>query len=283
MALGGTGTLLANALTVCLAVVGQSIPGLGFLGTLLRHEVEVAADLRWYQRVLNRDRAGAIALLEEGLKTRPLENVCDEIVIPTLGRAEQDRDEGFLDKRDVVFIWRVVRDWLDDLADRDDIALTAPSTAHAEHIEPVRVRPAPAIAEQELVGIATNGGSDALILRMLNLVLRPSQVRLTILSATGSPLRVSDKVEHLDCGLIVISHLPPLRLTRTRYLIKRLRARHPNIPILVGFWDVKADSVQVAEQLRSSSAYHVALSVAAARAMILERTVPRVPTVATAS
>ena len=47
---GGLGLLLANALTVCLAVVGQSIPGFGFLGTLLKHEVEVAEDLRWYQR-----------------------------------------------------------------------------------------------------------------------------------------------------------------------------------------------------------------------------------------
>jgi len=275
--------VLTNALTVCLAVVGQSAPGLGFLGTLLRHEVEVADDLRWYQRVLHRDQDGAIALLDQALKSRPLESVCDEIIIPTLARAEQDRDDGFLEKRDVVFIWRVVRDWLDDLADRDDVALTAPSPAPAEHMEPIRVRPAPEIAKQELVGIATNGSGDALILRMLNLLLKPSGVRLTILSATGSPLRVSDKVEQLGCGLIVMSHLPPLGLTGTRYLIKRLRARHPNIPMVVGFWDVKADPVQVAEQLRSSSAYHVALSVAAARTMILERTVPKIPALASAS
>ena len=280
---GGLGLLLANALTVCLAVGGQSTPGLGFLGTLLRHEVEVADDLRWYQRVLHRDQDGAIALLDQALKSRPLERVCDEIIIPTLARAEQDHHDGFLEKRDVVFIWRVVRDWLDDLADRDDVALTAPSPAPAEHMEPIRVRPAPEIAKQELVGIATNGGGDALILRMLNLLLKPSEVRLTILSATGSPLRVSDKVEQLECGLIVMSHLPPLGLTRTRYLIKRLRARHPDIPMVVGFWDVKAAPVQVAEQLRSSSAYHVALSVAAARTMILERTVPKIPALVSAS
>ncbi|HKM54581.1 MAG TPA: hypothetical protein VJY33_14315, partial [Isosphaeraceae bacterium] len=78
-------------------------------------------------------------------------------------------------------------------------------------------------------------------------------------------------------------HLPPLGLTRTRYVIKRLRARHPDIPMVVGFWDVKADPVHVAEQLRSSSAYHVALSVAVARTMILERTVPKIPAVASAT
>ena len=133
-----------------------------------------------------------------------------------------------------MFILRVVRDWLDDLADRDDVALTAPSPVPAEHMEPIRVRPAPEIAQQELVGIATNGGGDALIFRMLNFLLKPSGVRLTILSATGSPLRVSDKVEQLECGLIVMSHLPPLGLTRTRYLIKRLRAR----TLIFRWWSV---------------------------------------------
>jgi predicted PurR-regulated permease PerM len=277
---GGLGLLLANPLTVCLAVVGQSIPSLAFLGTLLSHEVEVADDLRWYQRVLHRDQEGAIALLEEAMKTRPLENVCDQIVIPTLARAEQDRDHGFLDKRDVSFIWRVVRDWLNDLADRDDLVLTARVPEVVEHTEPARARVPVETTRQTLVGIATNGGVDALVLRMLNLLLEPSGVRLTIISASGSPMHISDKVDDLNTGLIVISHLPPLGLTRTRYLIKRLRARHAQVPMLVGFWDAKADAAQVAEQLRSASAYHVALSVAAARTMILDRVAPKVPTAA---
>ncbi len=227
---GGLGLLLANGLTVCLAVVGQSIPGLGFLGTLLRHEVEVAEDLRWYQRVLNRDQDGATALLDQALKTRPLEDVCDEIVIPTLARAEQDREDGFLEKRDVVFIWRVVRDWLDDLEDRDDIVLSSPPELPPSTWNRFEFGLLEEIADQELVGIATNGGADALVLRMLNLLLRPSGVRLRVISATGSPLRISDKVEQLGCGLIVMSHLPPLGLTRTRYLIKRLRHAIPDIP-----------------------------------------------------
>src|SRR5262245_14857321 len=237
---GGLGLLLANALTVCLAVVGKHIPGLGFLGTLLSHEVEVGDDLRWYQRVLHRDQDGAIALLEEALKTRPLEAVCDDIIIPTLARAEQDREEEFLEKRDVAFIWRVVRDWLDDLTDRDDYTLTAPSRPTAEHIEPARVRiPAAEAMDRPLVGIAVTGGADALILRMLNLLLKTDGVHLTLISATGSPLRVSDKVNELDAGLVLISHLPPVGLTRARYLIKRLRARYPDLSMVVGFWNAK--------------------------------------------
>ena len=122
---GGLGLLLANVLTVCLAVVGQTTPGLGFLGTLLRHEVEVADDLRWISARYIEIRMGPSRFWTRP-EVGPLERVCDEIIIPTLARAEQDHHDGFLEKRDVVFIWRVARDWLDDLADRNDIALTVP-------------------------------------------------------------------------------------------------------------------------------------------------------------
>jgi predicted PurR-regulated permease PerM len=277
---GGLGLLLANALTVCLAVVGQSIPGLGFLGTILGHEVKVADDLRWYQRVLHRDQDGAIAVLEQALKTQPLERVCDEIIIPSLARAEQDLAQEFLDKRDVVFIWRVIRDWLDDLSDRDDFALSAPTPATSSHTEPVRNVLTAEARGQKFVGIAANGGADALILRMLNMLLKPSGVRLTIMAAAGSPLQISDKVDSLKAGLIVVSHLPPLGLTRTRYLIRKLRARHPDVLMVVGYWSPKADPAQVAEQLRSASAYHTALSLASARTMILERTAQGASTLA---
>jgi predicted PurR-regulated permease PerM len=272
---GALGLLLANALTVCLAVIGRSIPGLGFLGILLQHEVEVADDLRWYQRVLNHDQDGATAILDDALKTRALDKVCDEIVIPTLARSEEDLHNQTITKRDIVFIWRVVRDWLDELDDREDYLLFSPESSglngqagtgdvdRSEHHDDAD--------EHTYVGIATNGVADALILRMLNLLLKPSGVQLTVLSAVGSPLRVSDKVEQLSASLILVSHLPPLGLTRTRYLIKRLRARYASTPLVVGYWNSKADPAQVTEQIRSASAYHVALSIGTARTMILER------------
>jgi hypothetical protein len=87
-------------------------------------------------------------------------------------------------------------------------------------------------------------------------------------------VHISDKTDDLNTGLIMTSHLPSLSLTRARYLIKRLRARHGQVSLLVGLWNARADAAHVAEQLRSAPAYHVALSVAAARTMILERVAP---------
>lgn len=271
---GGLGLLLANALTVCLAVAGRSIPGLGFLGALLSHDVAVADDLRWYQRVLNRDQDGSLALLEEALKTRSFEEVCDQIVIPTLARAEHDRSHDFIEDRDVAFIWRLVREWLDDVAENDEIVLTKPTT-EAE-VEPLRALGSIDVATHPLVGIATGGGADSLVLRMLNMALKPSSVRLTIMSAGGSSLQLSEKIADLAPGVVLISHLPPEGLTRARYLTKRLRARHGDVPIVFGYWDLGTEPSRVTEQLRPATANRIVVSIASARAAILNRTTPPV-------
>jgi hypothetical protein len=266
---GGLGLLLANALTVCLAVAGRSIPGLGFLGILLSHDVAVSDDLRWYQRVLNRDQDGALAILEEALRTRSFEEVCDRIVIPTLSRAEYDRSRQFVDNRDVAFIWRLVREWLDDVDENDEIVLATPApVSEAGDVESLGGAGSIDAELHPLVGLATGGGADALVLRMLNLALKPSGVRLTIVSAGGASLPLSEKVAGLDPGLVLVSHLPPDGMTRARYLTRRIRARHGDTPVVFGYWDADAEPSRVLERLRPATANRIVVSVAGARAAI---------------
>jgi hypothetical protein len=44
-------------------------------------------------------------------------------------------------------------------------------------------------------------------------------VRLTLISTSGSPMHISDKIDELNTGLIVISHLQPPSLIIAQYLI----------------------------------------------------------------
>lgn len=260
---GPLGLLLANALTVCMAVAGRLIPGLEAIGILLKHDVAVSDDLRWYQRVLSHDVDGSLTLLDDALKTRSLEEVCDQIIIPTLSRAEHDRAHEHVESRDVAFIWRTVRDWLDEVSERDDVVLT-PVASGSQPLPEAK----PPAETQTLVGIATSGGADALVLRMLNIALKPSGVRLNIISAGGSSLKVTDKVGELDPALILISHIPPEGLTRARYLVKRMRARYSETPLILGYWDYDAPTTEMAERFRPA---RLVVSLAAARALILER------------
>ena len=266
---GALGLLLANAMTVCLAVIGQAVPALGFVGTLLGRDTNLGADLRWYQRGLSRDQDDALDLLDEALKTQRFEDVCDRIVIPTLTRAEADQQQGFIDLQDLRFIYRTVRDWLDDMAERDEL-FSADNAQPAGEQGPAPQTENAGLKEAPLVGLASGGG-EALILRMISLTLKHSGLRIRILAASGSPLRVSDRVGAIEPALILISHLPTGRLSHVRYLIRRLRARFTDLPLVVGYWDASSDPARVLEALRSVSVHHVILSVATARSFLLGR------------
>ena len=273
---GGLGLFLTNALTVCLAVAGRLIPGLEFLDTLLRHDVKVTEDVRWYQRALNRDQDGALAILDDALKASSFQEVCDQILIPNLSRAEHDRSRKFIDNRDVAFIWRVVREWLDDLGEREDFTLAPPAAPESKvpAADPAQEIPCrPDFGDPEtapLIGIATGGGADALTIRMLNVLLKPAGIRFAVLSSTGgSSLQVSDKIGALNPALVLISHLPPGGLTRARYLTRRLRGQYHNLPIVFGYWDPQIETARVVETLRPASANRVVVSLASARELIL--------------
>jgi predicted PurR-regulated permease PerM len=265
---GPLGLLLANVMTVCLAVAGRHIPGLRTLGTMLSHDVVAADDLRWYQRVISHDLDAALTLLDEALAESSFEEVCDRIIIPTLSRADHDRARRNVDGRDVAFIWRTVRDWLDDVSERDDLVLI-PKVDAASTPAPTP-EPAPTdLKPRALVGIATGGGGDALILRMLNMVLQPSGARLAVISAAGSSLKTADKLADVDPSMILVSYLPPLGLARARYLAKRLQTRFPQADLTFAYWNHDADTTQIVERLKPATANHVVVSLATARAAIL--------------
>ena len=58
-------------------------------------------------------------------------------------------------------------------------------------------------------------------------------------------------------------------MARTRYLVKRLRARCPDVRIFVGRWGTELDSEEV-EVLRSAGVDAVHASIAATRDALLE-------------
>jgi len=258
---GALGLLLSTPLTVCLAVLGKYVPGLGFFATLLGEEAELDPDARFYQRLVALDRDGAIAVADEAFQRRPRVEVFDSVLIPALSRAERDSARGDLDEREQAFIWRTVGQMLDELEVVPDLgqSLANPPAGGGE---------GPA-APLSIVGVAASDTSDVLVLRMLGQVVAPTGVSMEIIHDANSPLRVADRVDEVTPQLLVLSHLPPEGLTLARYLMLRLRARFPELPIVVGRWDESGSAVAVAEQLNGMGAKHVAFTLAEARDCIL--------------
>ncbi|WZO95887.1 AI-2E family transporter [Isosphaeraceae bacterium EP7] len=258
---GTLGLLLSTPLTVCLAVLGKYVPSLSFFATLLGEEAELEPDVRFYQRLVALDQEGAIAFIEEEAKRVPRAEIFDSILVPTLSRAERDAARDELDEKELAFVWRVVGEVLDSLEDTPEFSLAAASAA-----APADGKPAEPIT---VLGLAAEDTADALVLRMLAQLVAPAGFTLELEADVESPLEVVERVADRSPRLVVISHLPPVGLSQARYLVRRLRARFADLPLLVGRWGELGGSATAAERLVGVGATAVLFSLAEARDKII--------------
>ena len=257
---GMLGLLLSTPMTVCLAVLGKYVPSLGFFATLLGEEPQLEPSVRFYQRLLAMDQDGAIQIVEAASKQQPRAEVFDQILIPTLSRAERDREQDDIGEREQAFIWRVISDLLDDLADTPEIDLKslapADSPNGAAH-ESKEVR--------RILGIAANDQADTLALRMVSLLMPPQGFSLQIIDNPESSMKLADQVREDNPQLVLLSHVPPEGFTVARYLVRRLRARFPDLAIVVGRWGETGSTEDIAERLKGLGASDVVFHLADAR------------------
>ena len=272
---GLLGTLLSTPMTLCLAVLGKYVPSLSFFATLLGEEADLDQNIRFYQRLVSLDQDGAAAVLEAAFKASPRAEVFDQILIPSLSRAERDAARGELEESDITFIRQVIAEILDDLEGTDDHLLKTSETP-----EPANGTPAP--PPFAVAGVAASGTSDALVIRMLGLILAPATCRLVTLEGEGSPMKLAERVAETSPAMVVLSHLPPEALAQARYQVRRLRARFSGLTIVVGRWG-EAGSAAASEGLAGIGATHVAFTLADARDQILAKAASAVPATAVAT
>ena len=91
---GPIGLVLATPLTVCLVVLGRHVPQLHFFDLLFGKAPALAPPVIYYQRLLARDQEEATEVVEDYVKAHSLEKVYDEVLIPALLLAWQDRQQG---------------------------------------------------------------------------------------------------------------------------------------------------------------------------------------------
>lgn len=256
---GPVGLVMATPLTVCLVVLGKHVPGLNFLGTLLSDVPALTPDHMYYQRLLARDQAEAVDIVERCIKADPACNVFETMLIPALNYAERDRFEGHLTVEEEAAVIDTTREVLDILAETQTILPVAISAAPSPTGEPLRV-----------LGYAVNGPGDELALRMLAQVVSDLPIALDV---TTTRVLASELVEHVRVngyGLICFADLPPSTSSKTRYLVKRLRAALPAIRIVVGRWSHPSLAGDSLQPLTDAGASHVSTSLIETRKYLAE-------------
>jgi len=265
---GALGLLLSTPLTVCLAVLGKYVPALKVFATFLGEEATLTPDVRFYQRLLARDQDGAATVAEEVLKEHPRATFFDEIVVPTLSMIERDFARDEIDERERDFCWWVVDEVIQDIG-------SSPA-GEADLIPPTVDSDAATLPESgpreipNVVAIPANDRGDLLPLRMLQVLVEPAGCQLHVLDVGETPLQVAERLAEARPTMILVSHLPPGGLASARYLVRRLRARFGDIPILVGRWALTGEG-ESADRLADAGASQVVCSLAEARDRILGR------------
>ena len=98
----------------------------------------------------------------------------------------------------------------------------------------------PALPELAVI-VPAKDAADEIVGLMLACLLRSHGVGARALSAMGLTADFLDDVGAIQARVVCISAVPPTRLRRARYLIKKLRARFPETKVVIGVWGIKRD------------------------------------------
>ena len=249
---GPIGLVLATPMTVSLAVLGKYVPQLQFLDVLLGTEPALDPRYGYYQRLLARDEAEAAELVETYLQEHTVEQLCDEVLVPTLVRSRQDLDRGDLSQEDVDAILEATREVLDGQGLEEKAAVGEEKSAAVK-----------------ILGCPSRDGVDELALHMFQLVVGPA-CRIEPLSTRMVTAEIAEWVKQEKSAVVCIASVPPGGLTRVRYLCKRLRSQFPELTIVVGCWGLSGEeAAKLVEQLRAAGASHVATTMQASRGQVV--------------
>jgi predicted PurR-regulated permease PerM len=219
---GPLGLLLATPLTVCIVVIGKYVPGFEFLATLLSDATILTPDAAYYQRLLAGDPNEAADVVEQHLASETPETVYDKIMLPALNYAERDRAAGRLsveEERAVVEGTREILDGTEPLGSADGSAA-----------------PALPAASIRVLGWPAHGEADAVALRFFGRLLARTSLRFEILTPSTLISEVLRAVQDGESRALCIADLPPSAPSKSRLLVRRLRALDPDLKIVVGRW-----------------------------------------------
>ena len=238
---GPVGLILATPLTVCVVVLSKYVPQLDFISVLMSDEPVMKSDISYYQRLLAGDQDEAAGILEEHLKTHPVEKIYDEVLVPALNYAKRDRSLGRLAENDQQLIFQATREILEDL----DESKPENSSSRTTFSEATMIdRNSPSSAPKVLiVGCPVRDEANELALLMFWRLLDPARYELALLAHETLTSEAIEQIAEKSPALVCIASLPPGGLAQTRYLCKRLRKRFPNsLKIIVGRWGSRNES-----------------------------------------
>ncbi|MBT9330961.1 AI-2E family transporter [Paracidobacterium acidisoli] len=235
---GWAGLVLSTPLTVCLIVMGRYVPQLSFLYILLGDQAELSPEAGFYERLLAMDQVEAHAIADRFLETRNAIQLYDEVVLPALSLAEQDRHKGALDEARTAFLFQSTTELIAELTDYG-AGLTAPVECD-EGLTKGRCAP--------IVFMPASDQADEIAATMLAQLLEQRGHKTMLLPAEAISPEILSRLGEEQETTVCISALPPFAFVHARTLCQTVRRHLPKNRILVGLWRGAGDPEKIRER-----------------------------------
>ncbi len=275
---GPIGLLLSTPLTLCLVVLGRHVERLAFLDVILGDTPPLTPVENFYQRMLAGDPDEAQDQAEQFLKEKPLYAYYDEVVVEGLRLAASDVERGALRPRQFDEINESVNSLIQDLADHKDARPGAKRQSKAARATPPGERPPESVTddlpfasrenlpagwrgEAPVLCVAGRGAFDEAASSMLAQLLARHGLGTRDVAHGAVSRQNIGQLEVKEVAMICVTSLESAgNVAHLRYLLRRLRQRLPNVPILVGLWP-RDDVAAMTDRLRTAiDADHYAVS-----------------------
>ena len=252
---GPIGLILGTPLTVCLVALGRHLPEMQFIVVLFGDEPVVSTDVAVYQRLLKGDEDGARAVFAQYVKEHPTADVYEEALLPVLARVRRDASRGALTAQESAFITGAIRRVVDESEGGGGPAAQDEAAA------------APVL---EALACPARDEVDAAALRMLAARVATEGVRLDVADAGVLAAEVLERVEAMRPGVVVVASVAANGLGHARYVLKRLRARFADLPLVATCWSAPDEADEARAALVDAGATDVATTLGEARDRIVQ-------------
>ncbi|HYH67598.1 MAG TPA: hypothetical protein VD866_23070, partial [Urbifossiella sp.] len=216
---GPVGLILSGPLTVCLLVLGKNVAKFEFLDVLLGDEPVLPERVTFYQRLAARDQdeASRIALASGDGEADPAD-VFDRVIVPALCIAKRERQERDLTDEGLEFVTDAAREI------GEEVVLARPPEPSAG-TNRVRVLIAPGRDEVDLAAA-----------ELMSRLLDPGRWDVELATDQLLAAELLTRIEETNPAAVVLASLPPGGVAHTRYLVTRIKARFPDLRVVVGRW-----------------------------------------------
>jgi hypothetical protein len=215
-------------------VLGRYVPQLSFLHILLGDQPVLAAEAQIYQRLLAMDQMEAHTVVAEFLRTRPLIELYDAVLIPALSMAEQDRHKGAIDAAREEFLFLSINEMIAEFSEYPTESASPEGTALAPDSEDVNGR---------IFCLPAHDRADEVTAAMLAQLLEQKGFATLSFPVVGSSLHeVLSLIEAGRNDVVCISALPPYAFAPARVMCKQIRERFPKLKVMVCVWGFSGDA-----------------------------------------